>query len=287
MCSSIKVPNNNPSKKFGFLNRKVQSTRTVLLFLFRLLDLFISGVPTNSFIWLNEQMDTKPPPGSKPNKWDRKTKNIVCCFFLGRGLDIQDRGLPLKKESKYFAHVHSAWHPVSALLLENWHASPCIRRHAIISWMDAFLISGNAYPFHSLRPKLNFFALCPNVKSRRLTLATSSVPVHKTEGPSLASALNDVFGSPRTNQARPFGLLRRRKWFDHSLLPLPSELFDFIKRGHTSILKSIFFLWFGRCRSEARSCNWSPAHAKPDFQLTFRPQKWNLKAHIWYQLSLP
>ena len=68
MCSSIKVPNNNPSKKFGFLNRKVQSTRTVLLFLFRLLDLFISGVPTNSFIWLNEQMDTKPPPGSKPNK---------------------------------------------------------------------------------------------------------------------------------------------------------------------------------------------------------------------------
>ena len=29
---------------------------------------------------------------------------------------------------------------------------------------------------------------------------------------------------------------------------------------------------------EARTCEaW--------FQLTFRPQKWNLKAHMWYQLS--
>ena len=32
------------------------------------------------------------------------------------------------------------------------------------------------------------------------------------------------------------------------------------------------------CTEEARTCEaW--------FQLTFRPQKWNLKAHTWYQLS--
>ena len=41
---------------------------------------------------------------------------------------------------------------------------------------------------------------------------------------------------------------------------------------------SLFVLfWFG-CTEEARTCEaW--------FQLTFRPQKWNLKAHMWYQLS--
>ena len=48
------------------------------------------------------------------------------------------------------------------------------------------------------------------------------------------------------------------------------------------LLSWSFDIWFprgGGCDTEeARTCEaW--------FQLTFRPQKWNLKAHMWYQLS--
>ena len=69
----------------------------------------------------------------------------------------------------------------------------------------------------------------PEIKSRRLTPAASSILLHRTEAPSLSAPFNDVFGSPRTNQVRPFRLLARRHWFHQPLLPLLPEFFDFIK----------------------------------------------------------
>ena len=119
-----------------------------------------------------------------------------------------------------------------------WSDSACIRRNET-SWRSCQL-NYKSWVIHTLLKfnpcglDINFLfyfliGRVPEIKSRGMTPAAPSVPVHGTEAPSLSSPLNDVFGSPRTNQLRPFGLLAGRERFYLPFFPLPPEFFDFIK----------------------------------------------------------
>ena len=109
-CSSQK---NNASKQIGFLNRKVQSTRTVLLFLFRLLDLFVSGVPTNSFYLVERTDGYQTPSGQNQTNKIGEPKKTCCVFFGGSGYPKIGDSPSLRKEVNT-SHLQTECKPASA-----------------------------------------------------------------------------------------------------------------------------------------------------------------------------